>query len=144
MNAGNFTEEVNSFSGQKLKRKSDLKTIMEICFKNEKSGLLENLSFTAKYIRGLERVIKKGNVNPEISNLEQIKQDYMNNIKKSIEQLREIISLNDSEVKNYFEETYFKLTQEGFKNLSELLEDLEWTKLYFNQQKRQINSKKNS
>jgi hypothetical protein len=140
MNVDNFLAEINNFSEQKLKRKNDLKTIIEICFKNEKSPLLEDLSFTAKYIRGLERVLKRGNMNLDISNLDQIKQDYMNNINKSVEQLKEIISLTDSNAKIYFDETYFKLTHEGFKNLTELLEDLEWTKMYLNQQKRQTSN----
>lgn len=137
MNAENFIEEIDSFSKYRLKRKDDLKTIIEICINNEKLQLLEDLSFTSKYIRGLERVLKKGRMNPEISNLEQIKQDYMNNVNKSVEQLKEIISMADSNIKNYFEETYLKLTQTGFKNLGELQEDLEWTKMYLNNQKRQ-------
>ena len=136
MNTANLVEEINVFSEQKLKRKNDLKILLEMSFKNEKSVLLENLSFTAKYIRGLERVLKKGSMNPEISNIEQIKQDYTNNIKKLIDQIKELISFADTEVNSYFEEKYFKLTQEGFQSLSELLEDLEWTKMYFNQQKR--------
>jgi len=140
MNAENYTEEINDFSEQKLKRRDDLKTLIEICFTNEKPVLLEYLSFTAKYIRGLERVLKKGSMNLEIRNLEQIKQDYLSNINKSVEQLKEIISLANTNEKNYFEETYLKLTQEGFKNLNELLEDLEWTKMYFNDQKRQSNN----
>ena len=140
MNAENFVAEINNFSNNKLKRKDDLKIIIEICSKNEKSQLLEDLSFTSKYIRGLERVLKKGSMNPDISNLEQIKQDYMNNINKSVEQLKEIISMTDPNIKNYFEETYLKLTQTGFKNLGELHEDLEWTKMYLNNQKRQNNN----
>ena len=136
MNTANLVEEINVFSEQKLKRKNDLKILLEMSFKNEKSALLENLSFTAKYIRGLERVLKKGSMNPEISNIEQIKQDYTNNIKKLIDQIKELISFADTEVNSYFEEKYFKLTQEGFQSLSELLEDLEWTKMYFNRQKR--------
>ena len=87
MNTANLVEEINVFSEQKLKRKNDLKILLEMSFKNEKSVLLENLSFTAKYIRGLERVLKKGSMNPEISNIEQIKQDYTNNIKKLIDQI---------------------------------------------------------
>ena len=136
MNTANLVEEINVFSEQKLKRKNDLKILLEMSFKNEKSALLENLLFTAKYIRGLERVLKKGSMNPEISNIEQIKQDYTNNIKKLIDQIKELISFADTEVNSYFEERYFKLTQEGFQSLSELLEDLEWTKMYFNRQKR--------
>ncbi len=140
MNSENFVTEINSFSGQKLKRKNDLKTIVEICFKNEKITFLEDISFTAKYIRGLERVLKKGSMNSEISNLDQIKQDYTNNINKVVDQLKEIINLSDANVKSFFEEKYLKLTQEGFKNLNELLEDLEWTKMYSNNQKRQSNN----
>jgi hypothetical protein len=140
MNTKNLAEEINAFSGNKLKRRDDLKTLLDISFENDKSGLLEDVSFTAKYIMGLQRVIKKGSMNPEISNLEQIKLDYMNNIQKSVELLKEIVNLSDIKVKNHFEEIYFQLSHSGLSSLRELLEDLEWTKMYFNQQKRGINN----
>lgn len=137
MNVENLFTEIDSFSGSKLKRKDDLKILLYICFEKEKPELLEDVSFTAKYIMGLQRVIKKGTMNPEINNLEQVKQDYTDNIKKSVEQLKELISLTDEKVKTHFEDTYFELSHQSFQSLSELLEDLEWTKMYFNQQKRQ-------
>jgi hypothetical protein len=140
MNTKNLAEEINAFSGYKLKRKDDLKTLLDITFKNDKPELLEDISFTAKYIMGLQRVIKKGSMNPEISNLEQIKLDYTNNIQKSVELLKEIVNLSDIKVKNHFEEIYFQLSHSRLSSLTELLEDLEWTKMYFNQQKRGINN----
>jgi hypothetical protein len=140
MNIKNLAEEINAFSGYKLKRKDDLKTLLDITFKNDKPELLEDISFTAKYIMGLQRVIKKGSMNPEISNLEQIKLDYTNNIQKSVELLKEIVNLSDIKVKNHFEEIYFQLSHSRLSSLTELLEDLEWTKMYFNQQKRGINN----
>lgn len=137
MNAENLIEEIKTFSGNKLKREDDLKTLLDISFNNGKSELLQDVSFTAKYVMGLQRVLKKGSVNPEIGNIEQIKSDYINNIQKSVEQLKEMIKLSDIKIKNYFEETYFQLSQGGLSSLTELLEDLEWAKMYFNQQKRE-------
>ena len=140
MNTTNLTEEINAFSGYKLKRKDDLKTLLDISFANDKLELLEDVSFTAKYITGLQRVLKKGSMNPEISNLDQIKLDYTNNIQKSVEQLKEIVNLSDIKVKKHFEEIYFQLSHAALSSLTELLEDLEWTKMYFNQQKRGTNN----
>jgi rhamnogalacturonyl hydrolase YesR len=137
MDVENLFNEIYTFSDNKLKRMDDLKTLFHICFENEKPELLEDVSFTAKYIMGLQRVIKKGTINPEINNLEQVKQDYTDNIKKSVEQIKEIIGLADVKVKNHFKDTYLELSQQSFQSLSELLEDLEWAKMYFNRQKRQ-------
>jgi len=139
MNADKLVEEIDHFSNHKLKRKDDLKTLIEVSIKNEKEKLLENLSFTAKYVLGLQRALKKGSSNPEISNLEKQKEDYSNNLIKSIEQIKELGNFTSEEIKIHFNKTYFELSQQALKNLNELLEDLEWTKMYLNQQKRQPN-----
>ena len=64
-----FLNEVELFSsvkGGQLKRKEDLNIIFEEAFKHNKEKLLEDLSFTAKYLQGLMRVLKKGAQNPEV------------------------------------------------------------------------------
>ncbi len=137
MDADKLIGEIEQFSNQKLKRKDDLKTLIEESKKNEKEKLLENLSFNAKYVLGLQRVLKMGSSNSEISSLEKIKEDYTNNLIKSIGQIKELVNFSSEENKIHFNKTYFDLTQQALKNLNELLEDLEWTKIYLNQKKRQ-------
>jgi hypothetical protein len=134
-----FLNEVDNFSlakGGRLKRKNDLKIILEETLKPHKEKLFEDLSFTAKYLQGLMRVLKKGGQNPEVKSLEYVKSDYSSNADKFIAQLKEVLSENSMEVKEHFNKTYFELSQEAFHNLNELLSDLEWTKIYLNEQKR--------
>jgi len=138
MDADKLTGEIDHFSNHKLKRKDDLKTLIEISIKNKKEKLLESLTFNAKYVLGLQRVLKKGNSNSEVSNLGDIKKDYSENLIKSIEQMKELMDFISEETKNHFDKTYFELSQQSLQNLSELLEDLEWTKMFLNQKKRQL------
>ena len=131
-----FIEEVEKFSRSKLNKKAELLRICEEAVKNNKEIILEDLAFTAKYLRGLMRVMQKGMENPEVKSLEHVKKDFSSNIKKVKEQIKEIILNSEDSLKNHFEENYFVMTQDGLQNLNELLSDLEWTKKYLNEEKR--------
>jgi DNA-binding protein YbaB len=127
---------VDEFSDYQLKEKKGLLMIFEESVTNNKERQLEELSFTAKYIKGLLRVIKSGTGNSDVTNLEAIKKDYSVSMAKVVEQIKEIISSASTETKNHFEQTYFELNQQSFHNLNDLLTDLEWTKKYLNDNKR--------
>lgn len=138
-NPADFIEEVEKFSKIKLKRKAELIRIYEEAQKNQKEKLFDDIVFTAKYVQGLMRAVKTASGNSDISNIEQIKKDFSDNVNKVITQIREIITNADDEMKSYFEKTYFEMTQQGFLNLNELLYDLEWCKMYMNSLKRKHN-----
>lgn len=135
-NTSDFVNEVEYFSNSKLKKKAELLRLFEEAQKNNKLGLFEDLTFTAKYVQGLLRVVQSGTNNPEVGNIENIKQDFSENMKKVVSQIKDIISNADDSMKSHFEENYFELSQAGFLNLSELISDLEWTKKYINNKKR--------
>ena len=138
-NSEKFLNEIESFTsakGGQLRRKEDLSIIFDETFKHNKEKLLEDLSFTAKYLQGLMMVLKKGTQNPEVQSLEYVKSDFSLNLNKVTTQLKEVLAESDQGVKGHFNKTYFELTQQGFQNLNELLSDLEWTKMYLNEQKR--------
>jgi len=137
MNPGKLIEEVESFSGNRLNKKEDLKLIFDAADTGGKIKELEELAFTAKYIIGLQRVLKKGGGNPEITNLEKIKKDYSDNLTKALMQMKEITKNLPDEKKDELNNNYFILTHHSLENLTALLEDLEWTKMYFNSQKHQ-------
>ena len=130
--------EIDHFSNHKLKRKNDLKTLIEISIKNKREKLLDVLTFNAKYVLGLQRILTKGSSNPEINNFEDIKKDYSDNLVKLIEQIKELANFTPEEIKNHFDKTYFELSRQNLKNLNELLEDLEWTKMLLNKKKHQL------
>ncbi|MCL4279676.1 MAG: hypothetical protein KJZ60_08350, partial [Ignavibacteriaceae bacterium] len=82
------------------------------------------------------RVMKNAQTIPEVNSVEHIKNDLNINLKKGIEQLKQIISSFNENDKSYFGETYLKLTAESFNDLSNLFSDLESVKKYLNYLKR--------
>lgn len=134
--AAQFVDEVEKFSRSKLNRKIELLRIYEEALKLNEEKEFEQLAFTAKYLCGLLRVVKTGQLNPEVKNIERVKKDFSDNMDKVIELIRKIIAGVDEELKEHFETTFFKLSQESLINLNELLLDLEWVKMYLNEIKR--------
>jgi hypothetical protein len=130
-------EEIDEFSQHNLNKKTDLKTLYSLSLKEDKGKIFEELSFTAKYAEGLMRVLKTGINNPDVKSLEHIKRDFVHNMQKIVDQMKEIVVNADEQIKRYFEMTYFDMSQQGMQNLTLILSDLEWAKKYFNMQKRQ-------
>ena len=136
-NASDFVNEVEKFSGTNLNKKAELLRIYEKSINSGKEKVFEDLAFTGKYLRGLMRVLQNGSNNPQVESLDNIKADFSSNVKKVITQIKDIISDSDEALQKHFEENFFEMSQEGLTNLNELLVDLEWTKIYLNDQKRQ-------
>jgi rhamnogalacturonyl hydrolase YesR len=130
-------DEIDEFSQHKLNKKTDLKTLYCQSIKDGKEKTFEELSFTAKYVQGLMRVLKTGTSNPEVKSLEHIRRDFTHNMSKIVDLMKEIIAKTDETIKIYFEKTYFDMSHQGMQNLTLILSDLEWAKKYFNIQKRQ-------
>ena len=135
-NAGQFCDEVEKFSQNKLLVKSDVQMLVLSAISSLNEELFFSITFTAKYIQGLLRVIQQAGTNPEIKNLTQIKTDLTENMEKITDDLGTLIANSNLEVKEKFETKYLALTAESFSNLRNLLSDLEWVKIYQNQQKR--------
>lgn len=132
----NFLKGVEDYTGSVLLRKDDIHRLIEVVVAEKKEEEFEKLSFTAKYICGMMRVVKNAPGIPEVSSINQIKSDLNDNIKKGIEQLKEIIASGNEDEKDYFEKTYFTLTTQNFTNLTQLFSDLESVKKYINYLKR--------
>lgn len=131
-----FLDEVENVTGSILKNRTDLTKLLEICVASGKEKEFEDLTFTAKYIQGLMRVMKKAPAIPEVQNIDHVKNDFTENMKKVIEQIRNILNEGDKESKTYFEEMYLSPPQHSFENLTLLLTDLELIKKYVNIMKR--------
>lgn len=132
----NTLNSAEEFTNSMLLCKNDLLIIINESYKNNKAELFEELCFTGKYVNGLIRVMKTGSGNPEVKSLDYIKKDLSDNMEKVINQLREITFNSSIEIKNEFEKKYFKLSPDTFKNLSELVSDLDSLKKYLNHLKR--------
>ena len=82
------------------------------------------------------KVMKMGQENSEVKSLEHVKTDLTKNMEKVVEQIREIISNSSKSDKDYIEKNFLEMSPDAFKNLNELLADLDWTKKYLNDLKR--------
>jgi len=132
----NFLKGVEDYTGSLLLRKDDIHRLIEVVVVEDKEEEFEQLTFTAKYVCGMMRVVKNTTSMPEVRSIEQIKSDLNENMKKGIEQLKEIIASSNGNEKDYFEKTYFSLTTQNFNNLTQLFSDLESVKKYINYLKR--------
>jgi|YelNatPaOPRAMG01_1025707.scaffolds.fasta_scaffold04171_5 hypothetical protein len=135
--SSDFAESVEKFSGSKLKRKIEIIKIYEESKKNKDEKLFEKLVFNSKYVMGLMRALQKSSSLIEKKDLERIKINFSDNLKATITQIKEVLRNCDEESKKHFNETFFVLSGESFLNLTELLSDLEWAKMYLNFKKRQ-------
>jgi len=136
LNPRELVKRVDEFSNFQLQKRDDLQRFFAISMEGKNYKLFEETIFTAKYVLGLMRAMKKGASFPEIESLEHVKKDLTENMEKISGQIRELISSASEIDNNYFEEKFLKLDADSFLNLNKLLEDLEWTKKYFNDLKR--------
>ena len=131
-----FVDYVESFTGNPLNRKEDIKKLIQIVLEKGKEDKFEKLIFNSKYIFGLMRIMKNSTGVPAVDSIEHIKEDLNENIRKGVDQIREIITVSDVEKRDYFEKTYLSVTEQSFNNLYQLFSDLEAVKKYVNYLKR--------
>lgn len=132
----NTLDSAEEFTNSVIICKADLAIVINESNKNNRVDLFQELCFTGKYVNGLLRVMKTGNSNPEVKSLDHIKKDLSENMEKVISQLKEITLNSSAEVKEEFEKKYFNLSPDTFRNLSELVSDLDTLKKYLNHLKR--------
>lgn len=131
-----FLSDLKKFSGNKLKNEDDLHFLVNIVIKSGKSNLFEKTIFIAKYINGLKRVLKSGAGNPEITNIGDIREDMLNNYQILIEQMKLLLEGQKESEISRFRNKFLNSERESFERLNSLLEDLEWVKMYLNENKR--------
>ncbi len=132
----NLVNEIAEYSGNQLKRRDDLSLLIQLGYANNQKGVIEDLSFTSKYVLGLFRVLEKASGITDVQNTGQIKIDLTQNLEKVKENLEQLIANADESTQKYFKENYLDLSQNSLFNLTELMNDLEWTKKYLNRLKR--------
>lgn len=81
-NYNGFVDDIDRFSGNRLKRKGDLLTLVSLGYSTDQIDLIEELGFTSKYVQGLFRILKLSASNPDVQNTDQIKGDITGNIEK--------------------------------------------------------------
>jgi hypothetical protein len=128
----NFLRETEKFTNHRLNKKDDVQQLISIVTDLRREEVFDELIFTSKYLKGLLRVVNKAPGIPEVESIEHVKADISENMKKVIDQLRNILSGSEASTRNFFEENYLSLNQNSLGNLNLLLADLEAIKKYLN------------
>jgi hypothetical protein len=128
----NFLNNTQRFNKHPLNKKDDVQLLITIVVKFKREKQFNELIFTAKYLKGLLRIVNKAPCIPEVESIDHIKSDISENMKKVVEQLRNLISGTEANAINLFEKNYLSLDQKNFSNLNLLLDDLESLKKYLN------------
>jgi hypothetical protein len=124
--------ELKKISNDKLNAQEDLERIISTSIQFNQIKELEAVSFQAKYIHGLIRVIQKRETIVDESYSIKIKEELVNGYENLKNGLKKITQNCTPFIQQVFEEKYFQLTQSSLKNLNLLSEDLSILKLYFN------------
>lgn len=131
-----FLDSVESYTERKLHHKFFLQQLIDETNKYKLYDTFEELAFTGKYVNGLLRVVKIGQSNPDITNLQMIKEDLMKNIEKVISLIKEITTNLAAESRNEINVKFIELSKDQFTNLTQLIDDLDQVKKYLNHLKR--------
>lgn len=111
--------------------------MINLGYSNNQKDLIDELSFTSKYVQGLFRVLGQSSANPGVQNSAIIKNDISASLEKIKEKIEQLIINSDYITKKHFGENYLGLSQNSLLNLTELMSDFEWTKEYLNHLKRE-------
>jgi ferritin-like protein len=135
--------ELNRFSGYKIKNPDNISLLIEISGKSEKEKTFKDIQFTAKYLNGLGKVLHKNittatdaKQNGKKISAEEARKKIMDefkmNMKKFAEMLTEYIKDADETSQTDFKGKYLELNRESLQNLTTLIYDLSWLKMYYN------------
>lgn len=137
--AEQIISELKNFSGYNIKNTDDLTLLIEFSFTNER--LFGEIIFTAKYLNGLERVLKRFNQTASIEDREEslnkLRDEYRKNILIFIGLLRKLLNDNKTHVTTAnFERKYLSPEQNSMTNLISLISDLSWVKKFYNSKRK--------
>lgn len=149
--------ELKEFSGDKLKNETDLTYLIEVSHSANKNKMFDDIIFTAKYINGLTKILQSNQTlspNPQSNGgkldadearlrngqaRNKIKGEYKSQMKRLAEQLKEYSESfppqAEQGMREDFQKRFLAMTQESMANLTTLVYDLSWLKLFYNSKK---------
>jgi hypothetical protein len=126
-----FIEGYFSLWSGRIQNADFMEELLLFCFRQKLIEELHEISFTAKYITGLHRVLIDASKNPEVKDTSAIENDISGNLQKIIARLKTLLEKAPEPISAEFEEMT-RLTRESFERFYSLLTDLDFLKQYFN------------
>jgi hypothetical protein len=135
--------ELTLFSGNKIKNSSDLSILIEASFLARNDRLLNDLSFTAKYLNGLGKILRDNTISKSVqgvagnktlddSSVNKVRNEFKEHIHKFTFQVATLIKDIDEADRNFIEKKYLDMTRSSMMNLTSMIYDLTWLKKFLN------------
>lgn len=126
-----FSDGFFSYGKDKIRNAGFLRQLLDYCFATQTVEKLHEISFTAKYIIGLHKILLGTNRNPEITDNHTIEKDLSLNLQKFIDEMKLLLINERSSLPEEFSQMS-AMTSESFEKLYSLIADLDLLKQYFN------------
>jgi hypothetical protein len=136
LNLDQLVYEFGEIFGEKLQRKEDISRILELGFKSENFETIEKMAFTGKYLDGLFNIIKRGESGIDEEVFKSYVEEYTVNLEKFRNELEALLNYASDFIQDIFRKKYLVLSQEGVQNLTALIHDFNYLKIYLNDKKR--------
>lgn len=136
LNLDQLTYEFGEVFGEKLQRKEDISRIIELGFKSENFEAIEKMAFIGKYLDGLFNIIKRGESGIDEQVFKSYVEEYSINLEKFKNELEKLLQFASDFIQDIFRKKYLMLNQEGVQNLTALIHDFNYFKIYLNDKKR--------
>lgn len=134
-----FIIELNEFSNNKIKNIYEVSCLIELRVNEENKKSFKDIIFTAKYLNGLGKVLHQsiaspsdGDNNVKLNSAEKVREEYTNNITHFTSRLKLYLQNANEDFKKEFENKFLSLSRNSLTNLTKLIYDLSWVKMFFN------------
>lgn len=134
-----FIFELNEFSKNKVKNIYEVSCLIELSAGEENSRNFKDIIFTAKYLNGLGKVLHQSITSPsgedknvKLNSADKVREEYKNNITHFTDQLNLYLQNADADFKKEFENKFLSLNRTSLVNLTTLIYDLSWVKMFYN------------
>ena len=117
---------LDAMSGNKLTRRDDLGTLLELGASSHMRPVLEELSFYAKFLQRTHGIMKR--IGKDGNGYDKLSEEFGTSLGKANRLIGTLLDGAPPDVRAQFSSTYLAMTQGGLANLLALFYDLSWYK----------------
>lgn len=130
-----FLNEVKAYKNREFRNEIDVYSLVEYIIQNNEYQLLEDISFSAKYIKGMFSIIQNETVQKDENYKGNLNKDISEAVEKFKELIKRVISGYEKKDFDSFYLRYLAMNQSAFSNLINLIDDFSMIKSYLNYRK---------
>jgi hypothetical protein len=121
-----FLATLDTFSRNRLTRRDDLGTLIELAALHNQRTVLDDLSFVSKFVCRVFGIMQR--IGKDGKGYDKLSGEFSANLEKSTLLLQLLLRNAPVDVQQLFTTHYLSMTHEGLQNLLALFYDLSWYK----------------